>query len=609
MNFLRALGLQGFRAAVRRPIDVPPGVETLEMNLANNNRRIAVALTFGMVAGSLLAAPNGAAAQEASSRYRVLAPPMAPLNGAKDNFGKDVAEQFREEIDKLATHAPFEGKELKDALKKYDVKEEELAMQECAKARQLAGLIQIPLVMCGSYTQAGSGMQVTASFISPQTGDVFALEPFTAARPEEAAQRIVGQFQEYIQALSQTVYCQQYVENQSWGQALESCNKALAANPNGKTALYLKGQALWQMDSLQSALGLFQKLIELEPLHQDALKSAGIIATSLEQRDLAHKYFNEFLQLNPNDANVRLTIAGDIAKAGDPEAALSIVDEGLTGDSVDIALYQYAGQLALSAAMKRTEQSGASGELSPEARALFEKSYQHLHRVMEAKGAEADASMIANMGVVLNKLDRDQELVQLAQRVQQQNIDVDANFWLAHAESLKETGDVNGAIAALERAAQKDPAAKVYGRMAVWLIQEGRMSDAVAPAKQAVERGEMDTNELARMVAGIGWNEKGKSDQHEAAIAYYDIARQFAESDQAKAMINFFHGYAVMKQAIAAQEPGTVASARRSLPMFQRAKDLLQGSAAYQEQAATRNQLLGQIDQFIEIQELLIKRG
>jgi tetratricopeptide (TPR) repeat protein len=193
--------------------------------------------------------------------------------------------------------------------------------------------------------------------------------------------------------------------------------------------------------------------------------------------------------------------------------------------------------------------------------------------------------------------------------VQQQNLDVDSNFWLAHAESLKETGDVTGAIAALERAAAKDPDAKVYGRMAVWLIQEGRMSDAVAPAQQAVQRGEMDTNELARMIAGIGWNEKGKADQHEDAIAYYDIARQFAQNDQATAMINFFHGFAVMKQAIAAQAPSTVASARRSLPMFQRAKEMLQNSAAYTEQAATRSQLLGQIDQFIEIQELLIKRG
>jgi tetratricopeptide (TPR) repeat protein len=579
------------------------------MTQTNKHRRIAVAVSLGLAAGVMVFGPTGTAAQEASSRMRILAPPMEPQGGAKDDFGKKVAEEFRKEIDKLATHAPFEGRELKDALKKYGVKEEELAALECAKARQLAGLIQIPLVMCGRYTPGAGGMEVTASFISPETGDKFDVAPFAAANPQQAAQQIVGQFQEFVQGLSYTTYCHDYVQSQSWVQALDNCNKALAANPTGKSALYLKGQALWKMDSLQAALTVFEKLIEIDPVHQEALMMGGIIATSLEQRDIAQRYFKEYLQLNPGNANVRLTIAGEAAKAGDPETALGIVEEGLTGDSIDLALYQYAGQLALSAAMKRTEESGASSELSPEARALFDKSYAHLHRVMEAKGAEADATMVSNMAVVLNKLGRRDEMLELARRVQSQNLQVDSNFWLAHAESLKESGDVAGAVQALQTAVQRDPEAKVYSRMAVWLIQAGQVAQAVDPAKQAVQRGEMDGNELARMIAGIGWNEKGKTDQHEAAIAYYDIARQFATNDQTGGMINFFHGYAVLKQAIQVQEPSTVASARRSLPMFQRAKELLQAASAYTEQASTRSQLLGQVDQFIEIQELLIKRG
>src|SRR5690606_5224061 len=115
-------------------------------------------------------------------------------------------------------------------------------------------------------------------------------------------------------------------------------------------ALYGKGQALWKLDSLQAALSTFQQLIELDPGNQDALLSAGIVATSLEQRDIASQYFHEYLALNPGNAPVRRTVAGEAAKAGDPETALGIVEEGLSGDSVDIALYQYAGQLATAAA-------------------------------------------------------------------------------------------------------------------------------------------------------------------------------------------------------------------------------------------------------------------
>jgi hypothetical protein len=74
-------------------------------------------------------------------------------------------------------------------------------------------------------------------------------------------------------------------------------------------------------------------------------------------------------------------------------------------------------------------------------------------------------------------------------------------------------------------------------------------------------------------------------------------------------MPNFFWGYALFKQAIKQQEPGTLQSARASLPNFQKAKQLLEAASGYQEQDATRRQLLGQVDEFINIQELLIKRG
>src|SRR5690606_2258300 len=111
-----------------------PGVETQEMNRTINHRRTAVALSLAFAAGGLLASALPADAQEASSRYRVLVPALAPQGGADDDFGKDVAKELRNQIDDMATHAPFEGGELKDALKKYGVKEEDLTDPQCVKA-------------------------------------------------------------------------------------------------------------------------------------------------------------------------------------------------------------------------------------------------------------------------------------------------------------------------------------------------------------------------------------------------------------------------------------------------------------------------------------------
>jgi hypothetical protein len=74
-------------------------------------------------------------------------------------------------------------------------------------------------------------------------------------------------------------------------------------------------------------------------------------------------------------------------------------------------------------------------------------------------------------------------------------------------------------------------------------------------------------------------------------------------------MVSFFHGYSLMKQAITVQEPGTVESARRALPMFQRARAMIAAGEAYAGSASSRATLLKDIDTYIEIQNALIRRG
>jgi tetratricopeptide (TPR) repeat protein len=566
-------------------------------------------MTVALMAGVLAGALERAAAQQVSTRYRVLVPSLAPLGGANADFGKKVSEAVRREIDALATHAPFDGNELRDALRGYHVKEDQLAQDGCAKARQLAGLIEIPLVMCGSYEVRSGGMEVTASFISPSTGDVFRIDPFVAAAPEEAAQRIVREFERYVQALSSTLYCQQDVQGEQWTSALERCNTALAANPMSRTALYLKATALWRLDSLEVALATFRRVIELDPTHEDAYKAAGIIATTLDLREEAGRYFTEFLRLNPGDAAVRIAIAHDVAQAGDPEAALALVEEGVAADSADLALRQYAGQLALAAAVGRAGEACDSCGMPAEARVLFEKSYDYLRAVFEAEGAQSDSAMVGNMAVVLARLDRNADVLRLAERVAADGIFTDANFWIAHAEALEETGDLAGALASLDRAAHKDPAARIFGRKAAWLIEAGRVRDAVEPGREAVRRGEVDTNTLARMIAVTAFNEKAKAEQHADAIAMYEVAAGFAHDAESTAMVSFFHGYSLMKQAIVAQEASTAESARRALPMFQRARAMIAAGEAYPGSASSRASLLKDIDTFIEIQDALIRRG
>ena len=127
-------------------------------------------LKLGVIAtamGLLLIAPmvsqsHTAEGQAVGGRFRVLVPNLEPMEDARDNFGKDVAKELRKLINDLATHQPVDEKELKNALKQYDIDEDDL---NCIRARQLANLINAEVVVCGSYAQEGGQEKVSKSWI------------------------------------------------------------------------------------------------------------------------------------------------------------------------------------------------------------------------------------------------------------------------------------------------------------------------------------------------------------------------------------------------------------------------------------------------------------
>lgn len=570
--------------------------------------RIVLAVAALAAAGVVTrAAP--AEAQVAGDRYRVLVANFAPLDGAKDNFGKDVAKELRKLLDDMATHQPYEGGDLKDALKKYGLKEEDLAEAQCIKARQLATQEGVELVVCGTYTAGGV---VDAKIVSPQAFAEYAVPEFNSADPKQAAQQIKTSFENYTQALSQTVYCNDYIQSEQYDLALENCEKALAIDPNSKGALRGKGSALYFTGKKAEALTTFQKVLEQDPLDQDALKFAGIIALEQGDTDQGRRLFEEYLELNPGDSDVRLTIAQEMAKAGDFEGALGVVEEGMQGDEVSTDLQAYAGGLALQAAEKRAANpvppAGGDATISPEARALYEKSLKYFEPVLAERGDQADPSIVRNMLVAHTKLGNTDQAIDLGRRASAL-FPQDATIHQVLALALKEQGDLPGALAELDKAAAADPSAAVNKQKMVWLIEAGRVEEAAPAARAVVANNEMPAEEVVNFIAGTGWNEKGKSDQHRDAIKYYELAEELAPTAQVRAMPNFFHGFALLRIGIEQQNPSTVASARASLPTFQEAKRRLEGAAGYQSQESTRQQLLSNVNDYIAIQEALIKRG
>src|SRR5207253_5107320 len=146
------------------------------------------------------------------------------------------------------------------------------------------------LVMCGTVEPTAGGYSVAAQFIGAKTGETFEIEPFTAADPATAAATIYSKFEAYIKQLSLARFCSDYLGSQQWDKAIENCTQALAVNPNSQTVRLLMAMAYYRSgmaadhssvtDTAKLALAMeqYKKVVELNPVNQDALRQAGIIA-------------------------------------------------------------------------------------------------------------------------------------------------------------------------------------------------------------------------------------------------------------------------------------------------------------------------------------------
>ncbi len=574
------------------------------MDRARNHRRLMpMAALVAVAAGAFGAAP--AEAQD-GGRYRVLVPALAPQAGTSANFGKDVAEDVRDALDEFATHAPVEEKVLKDALKKFSLKEDDI--RDCIKARQLAVQIQAELVMCGQYQDAGGAMQVTSKFVVPTTGEEFSVEPFSASESRDAAAKIAGAFSQYLDQLRVAVFCNDELTRQAWEAAIEQCGRVVEMNPASASNQYNLASAYMNAGQDEMALATYEKAIEVNPVHQDAILGAGVVAARLGQDDKSQQYLQQYLELNPGNLQVRLKIAADVAQAGDPRGALTLIEGGLSADSIDVTTLQYAGHFALAAARESMENPGASGDPA-DVSGMLEKALEYYNRAFEMGGTETDPTILTNMLVAYRLLERPEEAVALGERAVQAQPD-NAALWSAYADALASADRRDEAVQALSRVQQLDPQYAVSARLGSWQLEDGNLSAAQASFRRAITNGEVASgDEIARPIFGAGYNTHHKNKRYDTAISYYNVAREFATESATKGMINFFHGYALFQKALDVQKPSTAASARASLPLFQEAKRWLDQAGGYSEQAQQRQQLLQNIQQYIEIQDALIKRG
>jgi tetratricopeptide (TPR) repeat protein len=564
------------------------------------------AIGASLVAGALLAST---ATVEAQGRMRVLVPAFENEQGATTRNGQRLADQVRRQIDALPTHAPLEERAWKDALRKHSLREGDM---DCIKWQQLARVetaMNAALVMCGTYNESTG--QVTGQFFPAAGGDAFEVPPFAFESQQQVAQHIVEAFQTYTRQLSLVQYCDEHIRSQNWQQALDTCNQAVELNPRSTSANYARGSALLQLERPEEALAAFQMVLEADPINTDALLAAGYTAAQLRQQDVSQRYLREYLAMNPGDVQVRLSIATELANQGDPSGALRLVEEVATGEDATAQMFTYAGHFAMNAGLSSQQATGPAGGEASAGTEYFRKAVSHYERAISMQPDSVEPQVRRQLMLAYKNVGNVDKALELGQQIAASG--EDAAAMSIYAEVLKDAGRVDDAIAALDRAAQIDPTTpNLSARKGLLLLDAGRLSDATAAFKQAISRNEMQAAQaegIAQQMAVSGFNitQRGNFEQ---ALPYFAAAREIGKSERTVGMINFFHGYTLLKQGEPIIRNGNNAAAgRRAKPLFERAKTLLESSAAYTEQAALRAQFLADINQFIEVADALIRAG
>ena len=581
--------------------------------------RLSVSLVVAAVAAFLLV-PLMPQTVEAQERARVMVPDLQPTDDSRERFGEDVAEELRDLID-LQRHVAMSERDIDQAAREFEMRYRDL---DCTTARQLASQIDVPLVLCGEYHTAADGeYYLEATFYTIPALEEFPVEPLTLYYRdyEQAARHILASFERTAEQVLAIGLCQSERGSQNWEQAVVYCTQALELAPESEQARYALARSYFETEEWENALHHFEYLLEDDPRNDDLLHNAAYVSAQLGDTDRAREYYSGYLEINPDDVNVRLTVAYDLAQAGDYYGAMTLLEQGMEQEPENVELNEAFGMYAFRAALNLQDldpspavaQDSDQPRLTAEVAELYRTAIQALDFVLEQRGAEARVTHAVNIMRAYRQLDELENALEIGQRASE-IFPGEARIHGQLAGVQNELGNVDDAIASLERAMELDPegaeVSSPWTRMGNFLMDAGRPDEAIAAFHNAQERQEQQPDQLASMIFSHAYgNYIQERTNIQRGVELIEEAKEFNVSTEFREQLNFFHGYALMRLGEQIQQPQSLETARRSLPIFQRAREMVQaGEGHAQRTGQSVAGLLDPIDTYIEIQEAIIAR-
>jgi tetratricopeptide (TPR) repeat protein len=570
-------------------------------------------LVIVAAAAAMILAPAAVEAQD-GGRFVVMIPYFQPRDGADNDFGEDASEELRELMNTLATHEAMDRNDIEDAADEYDRNMEDV---DCLTAIQLASALGVPVAICATYTEDESeNRTVNATIRTIEDSEEFVLDEFTVGRENadrEAAQQIFGQFDRYNNQVRATAFCGQYAASQQWEDALRQCDAALEINPDANSTRFLRAQLLRELERTEESLQEAERVLQSDPFHEDALQLAGYLATTTGDAEAGRNYYRQYLDINPGDVAIRMNISYQLAQAGDPVGAMDFIAVGLEVEPENADLNDQFGNFAFTAAVNAQQghELGGGEGLSPEAAGYYRQAIEAYMKVFAERGAEMPEGRLRNIVAAHIQLEEYQEATAKGEQFLEAHPESEA-LWSIHADALQRSGQLDEAIAALDALGEINPAYPNLGlRAGNWLLQVDRMDEAAAQLAEYSAANPDQANQAANMLWADGYRNGYQQNDYNYAIRAFDAAKQIPNvGDDMVTQINFWHGFSLYSQALPEAEPQSLASAQATLPKFQQALSLLQGTGGYASANGINFQpILDATNTWIEISEGIIARG
>lgn len=559
--------------------------------------------------------PAMVAAQD-GGRFRVIIPYFEPLEGARDNFGRDASEELRDLMNTLATHEAMDRGDIEDEAENFNLEMRDL---NCLTTIQLASQIRVPVAICATYTETPDrNRTVNATIRDIEAGEEFVLDQFTVGERDgdkEAAQQIFAQFDRYNNQVRATAFCSDYAASQQWEDALRQCDAALEINPEATSTRFLRSQLLRELDRNSESLEEAELVLGTDPFHEGALQLAGYLATVEGDAEAGRQFYRQYLDINPGNVAIRMRIAYEQAQAGDAVGAMEFIAVGLEVEPDNADLNEQFGNFAFTAASDAQtaytmSTPGAEG-LAPEAAGYYRQAIDAYMKVFAERGAEMPEGRLRNIVAAHIQLEEFGEAITKGEQFLEAHPESEV-LWSFYGDALQREGRLDDAIVALDRVLELNPThPNAALRQGNWLIQAGRVDEAVAKLTEYARQNPAQADQAGRMVFADAYQKGYQADDYAYAIRGFTAAKQIPGlSEGLTRQLNFWHGFSLYSVTFPQADAQTLASAQATLPQFQEVLRLLADTREY---TAANNinldQILGAAQQYIDIAEAIIERG